>query len=30
MSDTAALLANLVTLALLAGTAAWLWRVRRA
>ncbi|MFJ9681051.1 HAAS signaling domain-containing protein [Streptomyces sp. NPDC101194] len=27
---TPALLANLVTLALLAGTAAWLWRVRRA
>ncbi|QNE76957.1 hypothetical protein F0344_22150 [Streptomyces finlayi] len=29
-SDTTALLANLATLALLAGTAAWLWRVRRA
>ncbi|MDR3081909.1 MAG: hypothetical protein LBV60_13465 [Streptomyces sp.] len=28
--DTPALLANLATLALLAGTAAWLWRVRRA
>ncbi|MDJ0385963.1 hypothetical protein [Streptomyces sp. G-G2] len=28
--DTPALLANLVTLALLVGTAAWLWRVRRA
>lgn len=28
--DTPALLANLVMLALLAGTAAWLWRVRRA
>ena len=27
--DAAALLANLATLALLAGTAAWLWRVRR-
>ncbi|MET9466644.1 hypothetical protein ABZY44_17925 [Streptomyces sp. NPDC006544] len=29
-AGTPALLANLVTLALLAGTAAWLWRVRRA
>ncbi|MCF4139395.1 DUF1700 domain-containing protein [Streptomyces sp. Tue 6430] len=28
--DTPALLANLITLALLAGTAAWLWRARRA
>ncbi|MEU4346007.1 hypothetical protein [Streptomyces sp. NPDC023838] len=28
--DTPALLANLATLALLAGTTAWLWRVRRA
>ncbi|MER7046422.1 HAAS signaling domain-containing protein [Streptomyces jumonjinensis] len=28
--DTPALLANLATLALLTGTAAWLWRVRRA
>ncbi|MDJ0466324.1 hypothetical protein [Streptomyces sp. H27-C3] len=28
--DATPLLANLVTLALLAGTAAWLWRVRRA
>ncbi|MGW5275756.1 HAAS signaling domain-containing protein [Streptomyces sp. NPDC004044] len=28
--DTPALLANLAMLALLAGTAAWLWRVRRA
>lgn len=27
---TPALVANLVTLALLAGTATWLWRVRRA
>ncbi|MGW6688054.1 HAAS signaling domain-containing protein [Streptomyces sp. NPDC054961] len=29
-AGTPALLANLVTLAVLAGTAAWLWRVRRA
>lgn len=29
-AGTPALLANLVTLALLAGTAVWLWRVRRA
>lgn len=29
-SGTPALVANLVTLALLAGTSAWLWRVRRA
>ncbi|MEC4017959.1 HAAS signaling domain-containing protein [Streptomyces sp. H27-D2] len=29
-AGTPSLLANLVTLALLAGTAAWLWRVRRA
>lgn len=28
--DTPALLANLAMLALLAGTAAWLWRIRRA
>lgn len=28
--DTTALLANLAMLALLVGTAAWLWRVRRA
>lgn len=28
--DVPALLANLATLALLAGTAIWLWRVRRA
>lgn len=29
-AGTSALLANLITLALLAGTATWLWRIRRA